>query len=520
MLEHCDFEEQKTVAGEDGFLRPDMVVHLPGGGQVVIDSKVPLDAFLQFIEADDDEARRALLEKHAKQLRTHVDQLAKKEYWRQFERSPEFVVAFIPGEPLLAAALDADPTLQDHALDKRVILATPNTLVAALRTIALSWQQETLAENAREVKDLGAELYERLRTWTGHMQSAAEEPHLERRRLQPGGRFARVARAGHRPQVPVSRRGRQRAGRDHGAVGRSRRRRAICRRSSPTTTTTRDGTRPARAARSCSRTSCRCRTARTAATPPERRPGLTSASVVCARWTRRRQRSAAGGEQRRRTLRGCSTSTAPTAPTTWSRSWPSWWPFPWPDPMAGRGGLGPDAGHRALAHAAAVGPPRGEPGRARRRVRQRRVPVPGQSDLGRAGAGFGRRPQGGPLVARARGVAADGGGRGALRRPVAGAAGPAHRELRDGRGLEAVLEHPPRGRPLRPLRGPPPRHAAAVGRRVAAARRGDLAGRPLAAPAGADRPAGPGRAAGRRVPAAPKGARATRRCRRGSRSSA
>ena len=171
MLEHCDFEEQKTVAGEDGYLRPDMVVHLPGGGQVVIDSKVPLDAFLQFIEADDDDARQRLLEKHAKQLRTHIEQLAKKEYWKQFECSPEFVVAFIPGEPLLAAALDADPALQDYALDKRVILATPNTLVAALRTMALSWQQETLAENAREVKDLGAELYERLRTWTGHMQA-------------------------------------------------------------------------------------------------------------------------------------------------------------------------------------------------------------------------------------------------------------------------------------------------------------------------------------------------------------
>jgi DNA recombination protein RmuC len=171
MLEHCDFVEQKTVAGDDGYVRPDMVVRLPGGGEVVIDSKVPLEAFLQFTEADEDEARQALLQKHAKQLRTHIDQLAKKEYWKQFERSPEFVVAFIPGEPLLAAALDADPALQDHALNKRVILATPNTLVAALRTIALSWQQETLAENAREVKELGAELYERLRIWTGHMQA-------------------------------------------------------------------------------------------------------------------------------------------------------------------------------------------------------------------------------------------------------------------------------------------------------------------------------------------------------------
>jgi DNA recombination protein RmuC len=171
MLEHCDFEEQKTVAGDDGSVRPDMVVHLPGGGHVVIDSKVPLDAFLQLIEAEDDLSRQALLGKHARQLRTHIDQLAKKEYWKRFDNSPEFVVAFIPGESMLAAALETDATLQDHALSRHVLLATPTTLVAALRTIALSWQQETLAENAREVKELGAELYERLRTWTGHMQA-------------------------------------------------------------------------------------------------------------------------------------------------------------------------------------------------------------------------------------------------------------------------------------------------------------------------------------------------------------
>ncbi len=171
MIEHCDFEEQKSAVTDEGLLRPDMIVHLPGGGAVVIDSKVPLDAFLQFSEAEDEQTRKALLEKHARQLRTHVEQLAKKEYWKQFERSPEFVVAFIPGESLLAAACEADPTLQDYALGKGIVLATPNTLVAALRTIALSWQQETLAENAREVQQLGAELYERLRTMTGHMQT-------------------------------------------------------------------------------------------------------------------------------------------------------------------------------------------------------------------------------------------------------------------------------------------------------------------------------------------------------------
>jgi DNA recombination protein RmuC len=171
MIEHCDFEEQKTAPTEDGSVRPDMVVRLPGGGQVVIDAKVPLDAFLQVAEADDEESRKTFLVKHARQLRTHVDQLAKKEYWKQFEPSPEFVVAFIPGEPLLATACEADPALMDFALSKRIVLVTPNTLVAALRTIALSWQQETLADNARQVQQLGAELYERLRTMTGHMQS-------------------------------------------------------------------------------------------------------------------------------------------------------------------------------------------------------------------------------------------------------------------------------------------------------------------------------------------------------------
>jgi DNA recombination protein RmuC len=171
MLEHCDFDEQRSTPSDEGLQRPDMVVHMPGGGQVVVDSKVPLDAFLQFNEADDEEERKALLHKHARQLRNHVDGLARKEYWRQFECSPEFVVAFIPGESLLAAACEADPTLQDHALSKRIVLATPNTLVAALRTIALSWQQETLAENAREVRKLGVEIYDRLRTMTGHIQS-------------------------------------------------------------------------------------------------------------------------------------------------------------------------------------------------------------------------------------------------------------------------------------------------------------------------------------------------------------
>ena len=171
MIAHCDFDEQvSTTSSEDVRLRPDMVVHMPGGGEVVVDAKVPLDAFLQLLDADDEEARVRCQSRHARQLRTHVDQLAKKEYWKQFDRSPQMVVAFIPGDQLLAAAFDADPTLQEYAMASGVLLTTPVTLIALLRTMSLGWQQETIAESAREVQHLGAELYDRLRTMSSHLQ--------------------------------------------------------------------------------------------------------------------------------------------------------------------------------------------------------------------------------------------------------------------------------------------------------------------------------------------------------------
>jgi DNA recombination protein RmuC len=144
---------------------------MPGDGEVVVDAKVPLDAFLQMLDADDDNTRAACQAKHARQLRTHVDQLARKEYWKQFDHTPQMVVAFIPGDQLLAAAFEADPTLQEHAMANGVLLTTPVTLIALLRTIALGWQQENLAENAREVQKTGAELYDRLRVLAGHMQT-------------------------------------------------------------------------------------------------------------------------------------------------------------------------------------------------------------------------------------------------------------------------------------------------------------------------------------------------------------
>ncbi len=171
MVAHCDFEEQVTVPGEDGTgqRRPDMVVRLPGGRQVVVDAKVPLQAFLEAAEAEDERERRVRLAAHARQLRAHVDDLSKKAYWQQFERSPDLVVAFVPGDALLAAALEHDATLLEHAMANRVLLATPTTLVALLRSIAYGWQHQELAANAVRVSQLGQELHRRLAAFADHL---------------------------------------------------------------------------------------------------------------------------------------------------------------------------------------------------------------------------------------------------------------------------------------------------------------------------------------------------------------
>jgi len=169
MLEHCDFEVQVSTDASGARLRPDLVVHLPGGKHVIVDAKVPLDAYQSAIVAETEEDRRALLQRHARQVRSHVDALAKKEYWRQIEPSPEFVVAFVPGDPLLAAAFEHDPGLIEHAMANHVLPATPTTLISLLWAVAYSWQQDTLADNAREVQRLGADLYQRLATLGDHL---------------------------------------------------------------------------------------------------------------------------------------------------------------------------------------------------------------------------------------------------------------------------------------------------------------------------------------------------------------
>ena len=169
LVDRCDFTTQPTVRTADGVVRPDMVVHLAGDKHVVVDAKVPLEAFLDATGAEDPTEQQAALARHARQLRTHTEMLAAKAYWRQFSSAPEFVVLFVPGDAFLSAALEADPTLLEFAATRRVVLATPTTLIALLRTVAYAWTQESLASGAREVHVLARELYERLGTVGEHL---------------------------------------------------------------------------------------------------------------------------------------------------------------------------------------------------------------------------------------------------------------------------------------------------------------------------------------------------------------
>jgi DNA recombination protein RmuC len=169
LAEHCDFTEQLHLVGEQGALRPDLVVHMPDARDLVIDAKTPLDAYLSALEAATEEERAQALRRHAQQVETRVRELASKSYWTQFERSPEFAVLFLPGDQFLSAALSERPELLETALGQSVIIATPSTLIALLKAVAYGWRQSAVAHNAAQIRDLGQELYRRLATFNGHL---------------------------------------------------------------------------------------------------------------------------------------------------------------------------------------------------------------------------------------------------------------------------------------------------------------------------------------------------------------
>ena len=175
MVEHCDFVEQVHVVGDDKIIRPDMIVNMPDQRQLVVDVKTPLDAYLAAAEAPDDAQRKLALERHAKNVRSHIRLLASKSYWTQFDESPEFVILFIPGDQFLSAALGEEPDLIEYALSQQIILATPTSLVALLKAVAYGWRQLALADNAKEIRVLAEDLYGRLGTFVTHMNKVGRQ---------------------------------------------------------------------------------------------------------------------------------------------------------------------------------------------------------------------------------------------------------------------------------------------------------------------------------------------------------
>lgn len=214
MVNYCDFEEQVSVKTEEGKLRPDLIVRLPNNKVIVVDAKAPLEAFLKSVEAVDDLERKKILATHAGLIRNHIKRLSEKDYWNQFKTTPDFVVMFLPGEAIFNAALSQDPSLIEEGVQKRVIIASPTTLIALLKAVHFGWRQEALTENAEKISQLGKELYERLFTMVDHFDkvgrglgSAVDNYNkamssLERRVLVSARRFQEL-RVGEEKEIPA-----------------------------------------------------------------------------------------------------------------------------------------------------------------------------------------------------------------------------------------------------------------------------------------------------------------------------